>query len=386
MSRTKIEKNIAWDDVKECYYVTLYFGKGTDGKVRKSYKTATSKKEAQRLLKEHNKKMEAGSVVFPVKTTLAGFLEEFIEYKALSLSETTIYGYRNILKNHIIPYFKNMTVQEITTKDIQNYVTVKAKTGISLQTIKKHVALLDSVFRNAYMSRIIDENPVSRLEHIKAPSHKLECMDAHEIALLCDSVEGTQLEVPVKLAVYLGLRRGEVLGLKWEHIDFKNAVLYVNNTRTQAGRNTIEKQPKTERSIRQLHLSQELIDLLVEQKKKSSRIMVKNQAMTDYVAFMDNGRPFKPNYLSECFRNHLLSNGYKPIRFHDLRHSFASIANDAGISMNEISSAMGHSNISTTSEIYTHEFSKTKTKAVNAVSQCISQAKTIGNTYNNSTP
>ena len=114
--------------------------------------------------------------------------------------------------------------------------------------------------------------------------------------------------------------------------------------------------------------------------------MVKNQAMTDYVAFMDNGRPFKPNYLSECFRNHLLSNGYKAIRFHDLRHSFASIANDAGISMNEISSAMGHSNISTTSEIYTHEFSKTKTKAVNAVSQCISQAKTTGNTYNNSTP
>jgi integrase len=279
-----------------------------------------------------------------------------------------------------------MTVQEITTKDIQDYVTVKAKTGISLQTIKKHVALLDSVFRNAYMSRIIDENPVSRLEHIKAPSHKLECMDEHEIALLCDSVEGTQLEVPVKLAVYLGLRRGEVLGLKWEHIDFKNAVLYVNNTRTQAGRNTIEKQPKTERSIRQLHLPQELVDLLVEQKKKSSRIMVKNQAMTDYVAFMDNGRPFKPNYLSECFRNHLLSKGYKPIRFHDLRHSFASIANDAGISMNEISSAMGHSNISTTSEIYTHEFSKTKTKAVNAVSQCISQAKTTGNTYNNSTP
>ena len=381
MSRTKVEKNIAWDDKRECYYVTLYFGKQPDGKIPKKYVTTTNKKEAQRILRDHNKLMEAGTAVVPVQKTLVEYATEYINFKSLSLSETTIYGYKNILQNHLAPYFAGKTVQDIKAKDIQDYITEKASKGkISLQSIKKHVAFLDSVLENAYKGGIINDNPAKRLEKIKTPSGKMECLNASEISALCERFTGTQLEVPVKLAAYLGLRRGEVLGLKWEHVDFENSILYINNTRTQAGKNTIEKEPKTERSIRQLYLTPELITLLRQQKEKQRKILTKDMTPHEYVVFMDNGRPFKPNYLTEAFSKHLAKQGIKHIRFHDLRHSFASIANDAGITMSEISSAMGHSNINTTSTVYTHEFSKTKTKAVSAVAMCIEQAKTVGYT------
>ena len=370
MSRTKIEKNIAWDDVRNVYYVTLNFSKDANGKYNKKCVTCSSKKEARQLLREHNAKMEAGTAVHPVKDTLADYTRDFIDYKATSLAKSTIYGYRNIHKNHISPYFKKKRIQDITPKDIQDYVSAKVKSGLSMASVKKHTALLYSVFKNAYVARIISENPLDRMDRLKTKSYHMDCMNTTEIAKLCASVHGTQLEVPVILACYLGLRRGEILGLKWEHIDFETATLYVENTRTMVGKDVVEKAPKTERSTRQLHLDPYLLELLLTHKEKRRK-----NIQHDYVVTMSNGNPFKPNYLSEAFHKHIIKHNMKPIRFHDLRHSFASIANDAGMQMNEISAAMGHSSISVTSTVYTHEFSQKKTKAVNAVAMSIERAK-----------
>ena len=372
MSRIKVEKNIAWDDKRECYYVTLNYGKGQDGKNKKEQVTCSSKKEARAILKEHLKKMEAGTAVIPVKDTLADFTKAFIDYKATTLEKSTIYGYTNIWKNHIVPYFGNKQIQDVSAKDIQDYISAKASSGLSMTTVKKHIALLYSVFKNAYMTRLVNENPLDRLERVKAKAEKFECMNSLEIARLCQSTKGTQLELPVMLAAYMGLRRGEILGLKWEHIDFETSTISIENTRTMVGKNVIEKAPKTEKSTRQLHLADPLIPVLLEQLAKQKK---HRNACTDFVVTMDNGHPFKPNYLSESFHTHLLKNEMKLVRFHDLRHSFASIANESGMLMNDISSAMGHSSISVTSGIYTHEFSKKKIKAVNAVAMSIESAK-----------
>ena len=135
------------------------------------------------------------------------------------------------------------------------------------------------------------------------------------------------------------------------------------------GKDIVEKSPKTERSTRQLHLDPYLMEIL-----QTAKMKRRKNINHDYVVVMGNGNPFKPNYLSEAFHKHLIKNGMKVIRFHDLRHSFASIANDAGMQMNEISAAMGHSSISVTSTVYTYEFSKKKFKAVNAVAMSIESA------------
>ena len=142
MARTKIEKNIAWDDVRECYYVTLNYGKGADGKYKKKVTTCSSKKEARAILKEHNRKMEAGLAVPPVKNSFSDYTKDYIEFKSASLEKTTIYGYTNIWKNHIDPYFKKKCIQEISAKDIQDYIGAKAKEDLSLTSIKKHLALM----------------------------------------------------------------------------------------------------------------------------------------------------------------------------------------------------------------------------------------------------
>lgn len=374
MARKTKEKNISWDDQKKCYYVTLYFGTKENGKPDRGYATTTSLKEARQILKEHNRKKAAGIAVPPVKNTLSDVTRDFIAYKATSLAETTIHGYTNIYKNHIQPYFKSKPIQEVNTKDIQDYVAAKAKT-LSMNSVKKHIDLLYSVFQNAYNTRIINENPIARMEPFRGQKPKMQCMDASEITKLCQSVSGTNLEIPVLLAAFLGLRRGEIAGLRWQDIDFENAVIHIENTRTKAGGKLVEKTPKTERSNRQLLLPEELSAILQEHKRKQTVILRCHEQTHDYVVTGRGGKPCSPNYISESFHHHILKNGFKPVRFHDLRHSFASIANEAGTKMSDISSAMGHSSIAVTSSIYTHEFAQTKAKAVSAVASMISTPK-----------
>ena len=179
------------------------------------------------------------------------------------------------------------------------------------------------------------------------------------------------------LAGCLGLRRGEVLGLRWSDIDLENAVLKVNQSRTQVGKKDVEKAPKTERSKRTLALFPMLIDTLKRQKawqdeKRASKYYFEKN---DYVVTTSKGKPFDCTYLSTSFSEHMTKLGFQGIHFHTLRHSFASIANEAGVPISEISSALGHTNIGVTSSIYMHEFSPVKVYAPNAVAESLAKAK-----------
>lgn len=379
MARKTIEKNIALDDERELYYVTLQWGKNKDGKYEKTTKTAHSKKEARRILREHERERAAGTAIAPVKLTLVDAVEAYIRYKALDCEKTTVYGYENILKNHIKPFFGETQIQQVSVQMLQEFRINEADKGLSKNSISKYFALLYSVFKDACNKEIISKNPVALMERVAAKKAEREYLNTAETAALCKSVKGTKLELPVTLAVYLGLRRGEVMGLRWEDIDFDTGVLRIENTRTKAGGDVIVKDPKTEKSRRAFQMSDEVRRVLLEARENQKQQKEKQRKYDDsgYVVVRDDGSPFSPNYLSDIFREHVISMGMKPIRFHDLRHAFASIANSAGVAMGEISATMGHSSQSITATIYTHDFVEKKTVAVNAVAAEIAKAKMI---------
>ena len=302
MARRKIEKNIAYDDERKLYYVYLTYGKDAAGKYRREAKTASSKREAQQILRRHNKAKEAGIAVMPAKNTLVAAVEAFIDYKALDLAKTTIYGYKHIFENHIKPYFKDMPIQVVTLQHLQDYRVAKTK-ELSANTIGKHFALLHSVFKDAYRKQLISRNPVDLLDPIKKETKKKICLNAAEIAALCGSVKGTKLEVPVILAVYLGLRRGEICGLRWTDIDFEQGLLHVRNTRTKAGGTVIEKEPKTEKSERTLWMPEEVVETLQRALEEKCEVQSKHKRYNDtgYVVTKHDGSAFSVNYISELF-------------------------------------------------------------------------------------
>lgn len=375
MARKKVHPNIAYDDVKGTYYVTLYYGLDENGKPKKSSKTAKTISEAKRILKEHESQRTTGTSCAPSSLTLSSYIDTYLDFKSGSLQPTTIYGYQNIAK-HIRAFFRKKKIQEIDTVALRKYVNYVQSLGLSNSSINKHIAFLKSVFSSAKRDGIITKNPAEFIDNLKVQDAERTCYDAQQINQLCLSVQGTSLEIPVLLGAYLGMRRGEILGLTWDHVDLDAKQLTIATTLTKAGSQRIEKEPKTKKSYRSLAIPDLLCAKLAAQKDRLETLLRNNCQLErhNYVVFLKNGHPFSPNYLSDKFHKHLKKLGFPPIRFHDLRHSFASISYAAGVPLSETSSALGHASTAVTAAVYTHEFTPVKATAVNAVYQALCDA------------
>lgn len=371
-------EGISYDYRRERYYVTVYMGKDSKGKPRNKVRTAKTKAEAEAIKAQLEREKAQGKLVPTEPDTLSERTKRFIDYKALSLGETTIAGYRNIYKNHIEPYFKNKRIQEVTPQDLKSYITHLAKKkGLSNNSIRKHIDLLNQVFKEAFREEIITANPLARMDPIKKDRVEKKFFKPEELLEVLESVRGTQLEVPVFLASYLGLRRGEVLGLKWADVDLENRVVHIANTRTMTGSKLVEKDPKTEKSRRSVVIPEALYQVLVKEKARKFVHHDPGKPVPSkiYVAVMEDGRPINPNYLSGMFTEHIQKHKFKDVTFHGLRHTYASIANNAGAPMQEISASLGHASTSITEQIYTHDFNPVKSAAVNAVAEKLEQTK-----------
>ena len=151
--------------------------------------------------------------------------------------------------------------------------------------------------------------------------------------------EGTRLDILIKLAGLLGLRREEIVGLQWKHVDLAARKLEICSVRTSAGSQVITKEPKTSSSRRTLHIPDILAEALIRQKKHQEDCKAYlEDAYVDsgYVFTYEDGRPMRPNYASELFTSFIAQNHLPPLTLHGLRHSFASIASAKGIPMYDI--------------------------------------------------
>lgn len=165
------------------------------------------------------------------------------------------------------------------------------------------------------------------------------------------------MEVLIKLAGLLGLRREEIMGLTWDHVDFGQKIIKIAEARTMAGTEVIVKDPKTSTSVRTLYMPPDIEDVLQREGEKQLRYkqeLGSSYQDSGYVFTHEDGRPVRPNYATELFTKFVKDNGLPTLTLHGLRHSFASIANSKGIPLFDIGKALGHSSTATTSKIYAH--------------------------------
>lgn len=299
-----------------------------------------------------------------------------------NIALSTYGGYSYNIEHCIAPYFSKIgcTLAEIEKSPfmIQAFYDYERTTrGIQNNTILRHHANIRKALQYIFKLGKIDSNPADRIERPQKNPFESDIYNEIELKSLFDLFHGDPLELAVILASFYGLRRSEIVGLKWKNIDFESNTITIKHVVTQAtidGRYQMIKkdQPKTKSSTRSLPLVPPIRAVLLELKK----IQVQNQRLfadsyckdyTEYIYVNSMGELIKPGFLTQHFRLLCDKNNMKYIRFHDLRHSCATLLYNSGVSMKAIQEWLGHSSIATTFNIYTHLNHKSKVSSANAI-------------------
>ncbi len=305
------------------------------------------------------------------------YAERWLENKREKIEQSTWDTYYNSLKNHIIPYFSplGLNINDIKPKHIKDYYDYKFNQGrkdkksggLSYRTIKDHKTALNAVLNCAVVDEIIIKNPV---KGILIPKRKDDdCNKGEHIFLsaaqankLLQLFENHRLKTLVYITLYYGLRRSEILGLKWDAVDFKNSKISIKHTVVKSLTVVTKNRTKTETSQRAFKMCPKVEELLKEvkrQQEKNKKLFGNEYIMNDYVFTWENGKLYHPDYITKSFQKVLAGTEFKKMRFHDLRHSCASILYDMKLGLKDIQKWLGHADIETTGNIYTH-ISKTR--------------------------
>lgn len=295
---------------------------------------------------------------------------------------TTHDSYKQLINCHIKGYFtliEELKLKDISYDDINEfYDYLLDEKGLTGSTVIKYHNLLHSIFKDAFKKHVIKENPFDS-DEIKKPeagAYNVTFYNATEMKKMLDCLKDDPLRIVVIIASFYGLRRSEVLGIKWDAIDFDNNALYIQHKvvvdKSSDTRLCRSDNLKTKLSRRALGLIPYVKEELLKHKQKQEehrKLFGKsyNKDYEEYVCVDALGNIFKPNYVSTHFPLFLENNNLKRIRFHDLRHSCASNLLSNGASIKEIQEWLGHSNISTTANIYTHLDAESKKRTMLAI-------------------
>lgn len=304
------------------------------------------------------------------KTTdimFSDFMLEWLEIIKGSIEITSYAGYALSIKNRICPYFKEQRIllTELTPKHIQQFYTYAMKEyQIGANTVIHYHANIRKALQYAMKLGMINFNPADRVERPKHIPYIGEYYNANEVKKLFNAVKDSKIAFAVFMAVFYGLRRSEIVGLKWSAIDFENKTMTIKHTVLRiyidGKEEVIEKnRTKTKSSYRVFPLLEDVELILLDIKKQQERhkkFMGRSycKEYLDYICVDETGKLLNPDYISNHFQIILRKTNMKKIRFHDLRHSCASLLLANGISMKEIQEWLGHSNFSTTANIYAH--------------------------------
>ena len=376
MSRKTIMPNIAYDTQRHSYYVTMR-RPAADGVSKRSVQCYPTLELAIQALDRRSGQDLLAQGQDLERLTLGQWLTYWLEQIIKpSRSASTVHGYCMIIRNHLSPGLGGVQLTKLTSAQIQLYLNRMQAEGLCANTVRKHYTLLHNALEHARKQELVLRNVSDQVTPPSASDPTHHFYDSGTMARLFEILAGTTMEPVVKLAGYLGLRRAEICGLKWSHVDRERKVITISEARTAVNGRPVDKSTKNRASIRRLGYAglmemEELMERLWRQRQEEMALLGERYADMGYVICHDGGLPYQADYLSNRLQRVLRKTELPYVTLHGLRHSFASIANSRNIPLFGISKALGHSTTSTTSRIYTHLFDDTHLAVVQAVGRAV---------------
>ena len=332
--------------------------------------------ELARLRAEFEPPKEVGDLSSDM--LFADYLLEWLEIAKGRLAVATYSSYAAMIKKPVGPYFRqrNLTLRELEARHLQMFYSEMLR-KVKPNTVIHYHAIIHSALKYAVKTDMLVQNVADKVDRPKKNSFQPVFLSAEEMQRMFEALRGTKLELPVLVAAFYGFRRGEVLGLKWDAIDFERGTISVIRTVTTItldGKQTeIEQQSaKTKSSLRTLPLIGSFREyfLQVKEAQELNKQICGNCYNHEYDGFVfvdELGERMRANYLTSAFPKFLESHGLRRMRFHDLRHSCASLLLANGVPLKHIQEWLGHSDFTTTANIYAHLDYKSKITSAQAM-------------------
>jgi len=360
------------------WQAVINIGIDPNGKRLRDYRTfplGTTKKHAERVLMDMILEVEnqTHSKNSNNNITVSQFLQEWLDTYNTNKSPTTVAGYREIIDKYLVPEFGRTKLKDLTPLALQKFYnrlyekSPLSNKPLSAKTVRNIHVLFSSALERAVQLDILKKNPAKNLELQRCKKYHSEVYDSQELARLFSALKGTDLEVPVMILVLMGLRRGELLALTFDKIDFLNSTITIDSNTVRVKSETLTKAPKTESSVRTIDAPYVLMELLSRERDRYEERRLlhgKDFHDTNLVVSQSDGRGFKPDSFTQKFKRFLKANGLRHLRVHDMRHENATLMLKAGVNPKVMQKRLGHSNYSTTMDIYAKVLDETQKDAV----------------------
>ena len=366
---------------KDSYRLVCTNGYDLSGNIIKHTKTIHgTKKDAQIELAKFVADVQNGLIIEGKSLKFSEFTEIWKrDYGSKELAPSTYKRYCRMLKTRLLPYFGHFYINKIKPTDIMKFYDLlekdtqlvrkkgnngsKTKKPLSGKTILEHHRLLRAMLHKAVYWQLIVANPAERVQPPKARKPKRKSYDDEQTKILLENLEllsseDTKYKVAIILTVFTGVRLGELMGLEWTDVDFKNGIISINrSSQYLADMGVFTKVPKTESSIREIAIPEFIISLLDEYKlwyEEQKSIYGELRTNSDRLFVQADGKPMHPSTISKWFVKYVGQIGLPVINFHGLRHTNATLLISQNIDVAVVAARLGHAQITTTFNFYVH--------------------------------
>ena len=368
---SSIKKRFSEKTQKFSYQATLELGKDANGNRKRDYHTFSSEADAKMFIKEADVQLYYGSFVKKSKATVKDVAEMWLTYiEGKNRKYNTIRGYTTNVNKHILPSIGEIQIQKLQPYHINDMIVQMQKRGLAATTIWYAIRNLKQILDYAVNRQILRKSPFYDIDLPKQVPFKCNPYTTDELRELVQASIGTDLEWVLRIEVETGLRIGELLALKWSDIDFEKNTLTVNGTVVYIPKKGCQiDTPKNVSSNRTIPVSQSLIDnlkwLKKIEKKRLKAFKKKSRIDDKTIIHNKNWMPCIPSSISSRYSEFLKENNLRHIRFHDLRHTHASLLyNEYDLNITAIRDRLGHSRASTTMNFYVSGTSKQQLSGV----------------------
>lgn len=329
------------------------------GKQKRIYRSAKcSKKQAEQEAIRLVAEIQQGTYVEPDKTTIAEYLRHWVKtYCEPSLADSTSRGYLGTIEKHVVPEIGSIRLQELQPIHLQALYARLLEKGLSPRMAQLTHAILHRALKHAVLWQMLQRNPADAVQPPKPKRPETKALTKDDVERLLKALEGHRDYALVYTAIYTGMRRGELLAIRWSDVELEAGVITVEQGLVITRRGVEFSQPKTVGSRRSVPIPKSVCDVLKRHRKEQLQQRLAAGPTwhdSDLVFASPDGRPQNPATFSGRFGYTMKQLGFAGLRFHDLRHTHASLLLSLGVHPKVIQERLGHTVITTTMDIYAH--------------------------------